>query len=203
MFHHCHSFTTGWLGFQICECVYVLISWGKNVPSVSVICGGNMFRKLSGSFPRLFIFKQKRQRLGQQKCVGKEYVFSFAWRVKCYITISTSRYTYINIRIIIANHIHNIFTSFCKWFQGSNSRFLSLFGRSQKSRLNIISPSNHCRFIRPADDFHPCGPVDRHLPEVNEKYGDVVAVGHRSGFMMIVPWPTGLRSRWLLFGLEF
>ena len=29
MFHHFHSFTTGCLGFQICECVYVLISWGK------------------------------------------------------------------------------------------------------------------------------------------------------------------------------
>ena len=25
-----------------------------------------------------------------------------------------------------------------------------------------------------------------HFAEVNEKYGDVVAVGHRSGFMMIV-----------------
>jgi len=137
----------------------------KHVPSVSVICGGNMFRKLSGSFPRLFLFKQKRQRLGQQKCVGKEYVFSFAWKVKCYITISTSRYTYINIRIIIANHIHNIFTSFCKWYQGSNSRFFSLFGRSHKNQLSIIGPSNHCRFNKAGGWFPPTeAQVDRQPP---------------------------------------
>lgn len=171
------------------------------MPSVSVICGGNMFRKLSGSFPRLFIFKQKRQRLGQQKCVGKEYVFSFAWRVKCYITISASRYTC--IRIVIAYHKHN-FHFILQVISRFKLSFLFPFCRSHKNQFNIMGPSNHCRFNKAGGWFLPTeAPVDRPTPEVNEKYGDVVAVGHRSGFMMIVPWPTWDRSRWLLFGLDF
>ena len=37
----------------------------------------------------------------------------------------------------------------------------------------------------PLDSSHHNGNKPRHT-EINEKYGDVVAVGHRSGFMMIV-----------------